>query len=728
MCALLIHDKEATYKNMRKHLLKHVGPSADELCNIVHGAAHTEFSNKKETEKLQHAKFLAERYFLGTKQQDDTNIHHMAIRLYKFHCNKRFAHTIKLAKTQTIAEVLELTSSFDSQLDYERTKTDKPYNPHTRPFPRKTFCEYCRKPGHTEVDCFKKANNNKPDFSRQQKPYKSNYQEIKPQTPFRHKKQPYKDAGVKRRLATVNWSQTNATVNSIQGLVNGHKAEVIIDAGAQITVVPGKFVYNDDLTGDTVSILGVNGDPMPYQTATIPITLRDTRVYETVAVAPADQLNAKVLLSTPINNITTEHLLDSYLDKQQDNNKKEEKQKVVHQVDKSSLRQKPSVTYYPKQQDSLYEDDRASDLSYEPSSDTDTASAPDTSDSQDSDEEPLIKPYAPLAKYQTPPLPSKPIQTPNQTNTHLTIENSIEPYSLNTLNPPTEPYSSITLNPPTEPHTSNTLNPSTEPYSSDTQTLNTEHNSSETLNLESTTCPREQSFHIPSLLMSDKDDKIEALRISTKTDPTLKIIRGLAHHQKNGYTWDNGLLYHMSIDPTLGERKRFVVPRQQRQALVEITHDRSGHFSVAKTRAILNNKFTWPKMASDINSHIFACTKCKQFNKTAHKQAPLYNRPTITEPHEEVALDIIGPLPRSKQGYRFALTAICMASRWPEVYPLRNIETECVANGLIEFIARNGIPTKILTDQGKQFTSQVMKQTCHILGISHQDSTIQTPG
>ena len=469
--------------------------------------------------------------------------------------------------------------------------------------------------------------------------------------------------------------------------MNGHKADVIIDTGAQITVVPGKFVYKDDLTGDTVSILGVNGDPMLYQTATIPITLQNTTVYDTVAVAPADQLNAKVLLSTPINNTITEHLLDSCLDKQQDIQKEDEKHKIVHQVDKSSLRTKPSVKYYPEQQDSPYEDERASDLSYEPGSDTDTASVLDTTDSQDSDDEPAAKPCAPLVKHLTPPLSSNPEQTPDQTNTHLTLENSTEPYSSNspTLNNSIEPYSSnpltidnstepnspVNLEKITEPYSSNTLNPVNEHYSSDTQTLNTEQNRLETSNHNGTTCPSEQPFDIPNLPMLDKEDNREALKISTKADPTLKIIRGLAHHQKNGYTWDNGLLYHMLLDHTLGERKRFVIPQPQRQALVEIAHDRSGHFSVAKTRAILNNRLTWPKMASDISTHILSCIKCKQYNKVAHKQAPFHTRPTITEPYQEIALDIIGPLPRSKHGYRFALTAICMASRWPEVYPSR---------------------------------------------------------
>ena len=177
----------------------------------------------------------------------------------------------------------------------------------------------------------------------------------------------------------------------------------------------------------------------------------------------------------------------------------------------------------------------------------------------------------------------------------------------------------------------------------------------------------------------------------------------------------------------MGERKQFVVPQSHRNFLIKIAHDGSGHFSVAKTRSILNNRFTWPKMNSDIQTYILACTKCIEYNKVAHKQAPLYTRPTITKPYQEIALDIIGPLPRSKQGYRYALTAICMASRWPEVYPLHNIETECVAGGLVEFMCRNGIPDKVLTDRGTQFTSKVMEQTCQILGITQVQTVPYRP-
>ena len=515
-------------------------------------------------------------------------------------------------------------------------------------------------------------------------------------------------------------------VNSIQGIVNGHKADIIIDTGAQITIVLGKFIYKDNLTGDTVSILGVNGNPTPYQTATIPITIQDTTLYETVAVAPEHQLNAKILLSAPIDSITTQNLLDSYFNKQKHNNTIE-----VKTATRSNTTTTPAVKYYSDNEESEVEADRASDLSYQPESDTSSLDGDETNTNTSFEDESLGQAYAPPDKHlNSLHLPSSPDQTHNQTlNPHTEPYSSTpltEPYSSTPLTEPysstslTEPNSSIHSNepssspPPTELHSST---PPTEPYSS--TPLTEPYSSTKHITHNQLDGSIEQPVLIPDLPIKEKGTNTEKLKGETKTDPTLKIIKGLAHHNKKGYTWDNGLLYHLSLDPTMGERKRFVVPQSQRHPLIEIAHDRSGHFSAAKTRATLNNRFTWPKMGTEIQSYILACVKCKEYNKVAHKQAPLYTRPTITEPHQEVALDIIGPLPRSKQGYRFALTAICMASRWPEVYPLKNTEAKSVTNALVEFIARNGIPSKILTDQGSQFTSAIMAQTCQTLGITH---------
>ena len=747
VCAHLINDLAATYDDMKHYLLHNIGPSMDELCNIVHGAYHPEFQDKREAQKLQHCRYLAERYFLGAANKEE----HLAIRLYKFHANKKFIHNIKLSKKQSFTDLLELATSFDGQLDYEKFYKNNNTYTHNRERPshRKPFCDFCKKIGHKEETCFKRQGSNRPNIPQNKSSGNPSPQGNQVQPKYTQYKQ--KETGVTKRPATVNWSQTRNTVNSIQGTVNGHKADITIDTGAQITVVPGKFIYDDNLTGQTIDILGVNGNPRSYQLARIPIIINNTEVEEEVAVAPENQLNSRVLLAAPLCQTTTQHLIDSYLTKHST-------LKQVRAVTRAKTLATKPVSYKQQLDTTFHEDDRASDLSYTTESDytdTDDTSNDDTSG----------QPHAPLDKHLPPsPLASSPLLPQNQTHFNP------EPYSSNLTQ---EPYSSTII---TEPQSSHlipepySLSPTPEPYSSsptpepDSSTLTPESYDSPP-KLEPYSSPSNPELHNLSLqsepyssnLKSNKsltepyspdkepqteqgnnslqtdmvDEELpefpilsqttnkQVLKQQTKDDPTLKTIRGLAHHQKNGYGWENGLIKHRTTDSTIGEKDRLVVPKPLRQLLVKTAHDKSGHFSVNKTKAILNNRFTWPGMGKDVNHYILSCETCKKHNKHTHKPAPLHPRPVITEPFDEVALDIIGPLPRSRHGYRFALTAICMASRWPEVYPLKNTKAESIVNSLIEFLARNGIPSKILTDQGSQFTSEVMAQTCQLLGVTH---------
>ena len=207
VCAHLVNDQAAIYDDMKRHLLVNIGPSTDELCNIFHGAFYTEFQDKKEAQKLQHSKYIAERYFLGAKN----NIEHMAVRLYKFYCHKRFSHAIKLSKSQSFAELLEMATSFDGQLDYEKTSklhnNNNHHNHYNKPFQKKPFCEFCRRPGHSETDCFKKQGANKSQPSTQNKTtYRPNSQDNQASNNTKHNKFTHKDTGVKSRSAVVNWS------------------------------------------------------------------------------------------------------------------------------------------------------------------------------------------------------------------------------------------------------------------------------------------------------------------------------------------------------------------------------------------------------------------------------------------------------------------------------------------------------------------------------------------
>jgi len=72
--------------------------------------------------------------------------------------------------------------------------------------------------------------------------------------------------------------------------------------------------------------------------------------------------------------------------------------------------------------------------------------------------------------------------------------------------------------------------------------------------------------------------------------------------------------------------------------------------------------------------------------------------PVIDIPFRRVAVDIVGPLvPITDKGNRYILTLVDYATRYPEAVALPAIETERVAEALVEVFCRVGFPREILT-------------------------------
>ena len=210
-----------------------------------------------------------------------------------------------------------------------------------------------------------------------------------------------------------------------------------------------------------------------------------------------------------------------------------------------------------------------------------------------------------------------------------------------------------------------------------------------------------------------------ALVLEVKSDPSLKKWRVLAEKKEEGFLWKNELMYKTVVTHMFEKVELLVLPKSFRAKVMNVAHEKLNHMGSRKVLSLLREKFSWPGMGQDVIKHCRSCDICQKCSKPRARQVPMVERQVMTEPFEALAFDVVGPLPKGKGGCTFLLTCICMASRWPEAIPLRNVTANAVSQGMLEIFSRTGVPLKIITDQGPQFVGKVITRLCETLHIEN---------
>ena len=212
----------------------------------------------------------------------------------------------------------------------------------------------------------------------------------------------------------------------------------------------------------------------------------------------------------------------------------------------------------------------------------------------------------------------------------------------------------------------------------------------------------------------------ELIRLQ-KTDDTLAQVREAVSNDSNFFN-QGGLLYRKWRPPGRGEEseiEQLILPKTCQRKVLELGHEipLAGHLGVTKSRQRVLRRFYWPTVFKDIEEFCKCCRECQKSNAHKTPPAPLIPLPIITEPFRRIAMDIVGPLPPSRSGNRFVLVICDYATRYPEAIPLRSTDAPHIAEELIRMFARVGVPQEILTDQGSNFTSQLLAELYRLLHV-----------
>ncbi|KMQ86699.1 reverse ribonuclease integrase [Lasius niger] len=105
------------------------------------------------------------------------------------------------------------------------------------------------------------------------------------------------------------------------------------------------------------------------------------------------------------------------------------------------------------------------------------------------------------------------------------------------------------------------------------------------------------------------------------------------------------------------EQWKTCVPRENREEVMQRYHDAptAGHLGVAKTIARIAERYHWPGMMREIATYVRNYKNCQTHKVAQTPPAGTLHATNIDWPWEQVTIDLVGPLPRSKTGNTWLL-------------------------------------------------------------------------
>ncbi len=182
--------------------------------------------------------------------------------------------------------------------------------------------------------------------------------------------------------------------------------------------------------------------------------------------------------------------------------------------------------------------------------------------------------------------------------------------------------------------------------------------------------------------------------------------------------------------------ERIVVPPSFRVDLLKEAHDAptSGHRGVDKMYKALAEIYYWPSMYKDVHTYVTTCASCasnKPLNTSPAGLAQPISPPEL--PWVSVGIDLVGPMPMSRNGNNFLVTFTDYLSRAIRTIPIRCDDVEQFpASSLAECYFRHvfryhGLPSAVHTDRGSVFTSEFWTTLMQLCGTSVRTSTAFHP-
>jgi hypothetical protein len=156
------------------------------------------------------------------------------------------------------------------------------------------------------------------------------------------------------------------------------------------------------------------------------------------------------------------------------------------------------------------------------------------------------------------------------------------------------------------------------------------------------------------------------------------------------------------------------------------SHPTAGHLGIDAMYYKIVERYYWDGMYRDIREYVRTCEVCQKRGKSRRKE-PLHPI-KIGQAFERVGIDLVGPLPITNQKNHYIIVATDYLTRWPEAQAVSDASAATLAQFIFtEIICRHGIPKIILSDQGPNFRSDMIRILCEKFLIRHKFSSPYHP-
>ena len=234
---------------------------------------------------------------------------------------------------------------------------------------------------------------------------------------------------------------------------------------------------------------------------------------------------------------------------------------------------------------------------------------------------------------------------------------------------------------------------------------------------------------VPVLTLAVPDDnELRQLQASRQdTSGTLKYLqndkagpKGLMKLDK--YVDDleirNDIMVH--VDKSNPDYVGKVIPRTAWPRVLHYFHagPTVNHLGAAKILDRMRRAVWWPSMEADVNRVCRACVLCLNKRSTTPPHVrPL--QPVVSEyPNHIVAMDLFGPFLPTRRGNCYVEVATDLFTKFVSFRPTPSAKAQDSAATVRQWITRNGPMTKLLTDRGSNYTSEVLRELARLFDIS----------